>query len=104
MKNIEAIRAKMSPYELPEETLEFLLDEQDLQASEAYDKDTDREQLMKAVISALYQLIPLSKEKDNGSEVQYNTDAILSLIKRYEDELKPESKRSGNRDITHLWG
>lgn len=93
----------MFPYELPDETLEFLLDEQDLQASEEYDKDTDRELLMKAVIAALYQLISLSKEKDNGSEVQYNPDAIMQLIRRYEDELKPVEKRGVNRDMTHIW-
>lgn len=93
----------MFPYELPDETLEFLLDEQDLQASEEYNKDTDRELLMKAVIAALYQLISLSKEKDNGSEVQYNPDAIMQLIRRYEDELKPVEKRGVNRDMTHIW-
>jgi hypothetical protein len=103
MKTLDAIRAKMFPYELPDETLEFLLDEQDLQASEEYDKDTDRELLMKAVIAALYQLISLSKEKDNGSEVQYNPDAIMQLIRRYEDELKPVEKRGVNRDMTHIW-
>lgn len=93
----------MFPYELPDETLEFLLDEQDLQASEEYDKDSDRELLMKAVIAALYQLVSLSKEKDNGSEVQYNPDAIMQLIRRYEDELKPASRRGTNRDMTHIW-
>jgi hypothetical protein len=56
MKCIDALRAKLFPYELPDETLEFLLDEQDLQASEAYDKDEYRTQLMKAVIAALYQV------------------------------------------------
>ena len=93
----------MFPYELPDETLEFLLDEQGLQASEAYNKDTDRELLMKAVIAALYQLVSLSKEKDNGSEVQYNPDAIMQLIRRYEDGLKPANKRGTNRDMTHIW-
>lgn len=103
MKNIDAIRAKMFPYELPEETLEFLLDEQGLNASDEYDKETDRISLMRAVISALYQLITLSREKDNGSEVQYNADAINTLIRRYENELKPESRRGVNRDMTHIW-
>lgn len=103
MKTLDAIRAKIFPYELPDETLEFLLDEQGLQASEEYNKDTDRELLMKAVIAALYQLVSLSKEKDNGSEVQYNPDAIMQLIRRYEDELKPANKRGTNRDMTHIW-
>jgi hypothetical protein len=83
--------------------LEFLLDEQDLQASAEYDKDSDKELLMKAVIAGLYQLLTLSKEKDNGSEVQYNADAIKTLIRRYEDEMTPVSKRATNRDLTHRW-
>jgi hypothetical protein len=103
MKNIDAIRAKMFPYELPDETLEFLLEEQDLQASEEYDSSSDRKSLMTAVISALYQLTTLAKEKDNGSEVQYHSDSIYALIRRYEDELKPEERRGTNRDMTHIW-
>lgn len=93
----------MFPYELPDETLEFLLDEQDLQASEVYDKDEHRGALMTAVIAALYQVLTLSREKDNGSEVQYNADSIAKLIRRYENELKPANERSGNRDITSYW-
>lgn len=103
MTNIEAIRAKMYPYDMPEATLEFLLDEQGLQASDSYESLKHRAQLMQATINALHQLTTLAKEKDNGSEIQYNADAISSLIRRYENELKPESKRSGNRDITHRW-
>lgn len=103
MTNIEAIRAKMYPYDMPEATLEFLLDEQGLQASDRYESLKHRAQLMQAAINALHQLTTLAKEKDNGSEIQYNADAISSLIRRYENELKPESKRSGNRDITHRW-
>lgn len=93
----------MFPYELPDETLEFLLDEQDLQASEVYDKDEHRSALMTAVITALYQLLTLSKEKDNGSEVQYNPDSIMSLIRRYENEINPQKKIGVNRDITAYW-
>lgn len=104
MTIIEAIRAKMYPYDMPEATLEFLLDEQGLQASDRYESLKHRAQLMQAAINALYQLMTLSKEKDNGSEIQYNADAISSLIRRYENELKPESKRSGNRDMTRFWG
>jgi hypothetical protein len=103
MKCIDALRAKLFPYELPDETLEFLLDEQDLQASEAYDKDEYRTQLMKAVIAALYQVKSMKKEKDNGSEVDYDPAAIAALIRQYEDELKPASSRATNRDITHRW-
>lgn len=104
MKNVDAIRAKLYPYELPEDTLNLLLSEQGLEGSDDYLPLTNKFQLLQAVISALYQLVTLTKEKDNGSEVQYDVDSIWVLINRYENESKPESKRSGNRDITHLWG
>lgn len=103
MKTLDAIRAKMFPYELPDETLELLLEEQDLQASEEYDGTSDKNKLLSAVVSALYQLTTLVKEKDNGSEVQYSSDAIYTLIKRYENELKGDSRRGANRDMTHIW-
>ena len=98
--NLDAIKAKMFPYELPEDTLGFLLEEQDLNPSDEYVKDTNAEGLKKAVINALYQLLTLTKEKDNGSEMDYDPDAIKDLIKRYEgqDQLKPL-----NRDMTHIW-
>ena len=103
MKCIDAIRAKLYPYSLPDETLEFLLEEQDLQASEAYDKDEHRVLLIKAVIEALYQVKSMKKEKDNGSEVDYDPEAISALIRKYEDELKPAGARATNRDLTHRW-
>ena len=99
--NLEAIKAKMFPYELPEDTLEFLLDEQGLEPSEAYSRDSNHGPLIKAVIAALYQLITLVKEKDNGSEMQYDPDQILALIKRYENE--DPTKKPQNRDMTHIW-
>ena len=101
MTNLEAIKAKMFPYELPEDTLEFLLDEHGLEPSGAYSRDNNHSAIIKAVISALYQLITLVKEKDNGSEMQYDPDQILALIKRYENE-DPTSKPK-NRDMTHIW-
>ena len=102
MTNLDAIKAKMFPYELPEESLEFLLDEQGLEPSEAYSRNKNQRQLTMAVISALYQLLSLKKEKDNGSEVQYDPAALKSLIKRYEQECGISS-RSINRDMTGIW-
>lgn len=101
MTNLDAIKAKMFPYELPEDTLEFLLIEQELESSEAYGKD-NHGALMQAVISALYQLITLVKEKDNGSEMQYDPDQILALIKRYEGDDDP-AKKPQNYDATEHW-
>lgn len=104
MTNLEAIKAKMFPYELPEETLEFLLDEQGLTSSGAYSRDRDRISLMRAVIAALWQCITLVKEKDNGSEIQYDVDAIRDLIKRYSREIPEEKEvKPINRDMTGIW-
>lgn len=95
--NLEALKAKMFPYELPEDTLEFVLDEQELEPSEAYVRE-NHGALIKAVVSALYQLLSLVKEKDNGSEMQYDPDGIRDLIKKYENAQKPQ-----NRDMTPIW-
>lgn len=104
MTNLDAIKAKMYPYELPEETLSFLLEEQGLTPSEDYTRDDCWASLIRAVIRALWQLITLTKEKDNGSEIQYDVDAIKDLIKHYSDELGEEGeKRPQNRDMTGIW-
>lgn len=106
MTNLDAIKAKMFPYEVPEETLEFLLDEQGLTSSAAYSRDANYHQLLRAIIQALYQLITLVKEKDNGSEIQYDPDAMQELIKRYSRELpddENEIQRPQNRDMSEIW-
>lgn len=100
MTNLDAIKAKMFPYELPEDTLEFLLLEQGLESSGDYVAG-NHSALIGAVIGALYQLITLVKEKDNGSEMQYDPDQILALIKRYENE--DPTKKPQNRDMTPIW-
>ena len=101
MTNLDAIKAKMFPYELPEDTLEFLLLEQELEASANYNHKENHDALIQAVIAALYQLITLVKEKDNGSEMQYDPEQILALIKRYEKD-DPTGKPQ-NRDMTPIW-
>ena len=103
MTNLDAIKAKMFPYELPDETVGFLLLEQGLNGSDSYNHENNHKSLIKAVIAALYQLISLVKEKDNGSEMQYDTDAILALIKHYKDELDEKPETPQNRDMTYIW-
>lgn len=103
MTLLGALQAKLFPYELPETTLELLLSEQELEPSGEYAPTKHKELLTKVVINALYQLVTLVKEKDNGSELQYDVDSIWLLIRRYENELKPESLRMVNRDMTHIW-
>lgn len=99
--NLEVAKAKMFPYELEEDTLEILLEDEGLDPSSTYSRN-DKQAVIKAVINALYQLITLEKEKDNGSEMQYDTDKILDLIHHYEKE-DPVDKKPVNRDMTHIW-
>ena len=104
MTNLDAIKAKIGAYEVQEETLEFALMEQELEPSGAY-KASNRTAFLRAVISTLYGLLPLKKEKDNGSEVGYDIDGIKALIKRYEDELPAgeQAKKPQNCDMTYIW-
>ena len=103
MTYLDAIKAKMYPYELPEETLEFLLDEQELTPSEVYSREKKTD-LIKAVIAALWQCITLVKEKDNGSEVQYDVDALKDLIKQYSKDIpEEEDAKPQNIDKTEIW-
>lgn len=99
--NLEVVKAKMFPYELEEDTLEILLEDEDLEPSSTYSRE-NKEPVIKVVINALYQLITLVKEKDNGSEMQYDTDKIMDLIHHYEKD-EPVDKKPQNRDMTHIW-
>lgn len=99
--NLDVIKAKMFPYELEEDTLEILLEDEGLQPSSAYSA-ANKGLVIKAVVNALYQLIVLVKEKDNGSEVQYDPDKIMDLIKHYEKD-DPVDKKPQNRDMTPIW-
>jgi hypothetical protein len=77
-----AFRAILAPYILPELTSEFLLTQQGLDANEEYNNDFEK-QLYSAAVEALYQVKTLEKEKDAGSENNYDTDKIDELILRY---------------------
>lgn len=92
MTNKQAFRALLAPYILPELTIELLLNEQELEVGDGYDKDTDKEALYKAVIEGLYQAKSLVKEKDPGSENTYDTDKIDERIRHYKNELGLEDE------------
>ena len=99
MTNLEAIRAKMVPYELPEETLQLLLDEQGLDPLGDYNRGI-LPLIKKAAIEGLYQCMTLTEESDNGSKLKYDTDAIRDLIHHLEDT---EEKRPVQVDMTRYW-
>lgn len=100
MTNLEAIRAKMVPYELPEETLLLLLAEQGLQDSDSFDIGM-LPQVKKAAIEGLYQCMTLTEESDNGSKLKYDTDALKDLIRHLEGEA--EKERPQQVFLTRYW-
>lgn len=99
MTNIEAIKAKMVPYELPEDTLQILLAEQGLQPLDGFGIEL-LPAIKRATIEGLYQCMTLTEESDNGSKLKYDTDALRDLIDHLKEE---EPKRPQQRDMTHYW-
>lgn len=105
MTNLEALRALMRPYELSEDTCQILLEEQDLDVSDEYEKDNAKP-LYTAVVNALWQVITLTEESDNGSKQKYDISLIKDLIKRYcrkYDIEEPEDEKNLNYDFTQYW-
>lgn len=82
MTNKRALRAILAPYILPELTLEFLLTQQGLDANEGYDSSKEKG-LYAAAVDALYQVRTTTKEKDAGSENNYDPSKIDELILKY---------------------
>lgn len=100
MTNLEAIRAKMVPYELPEETLQLLLDEQELEPLGEYSRGF-LPVIKRATIEGLYQCLTLTEESDNGSKLKYDPDALKDLIHHLEDD--EEKARPTQVDMTRFW-
>ena len=104
MTNLEALRHYIEPYEVSEGKMEILLTEQGLQTAAIYSPGNDRTQMYKAIIAVLQSLITLKKEKDNGSEVDYDTDAIKELLNYYQRQISDTfTAKPQNRDMTAYW-
>lgn len=82
----QALAAAMSPYALPKQTVELLLIEQGFDGDAEYNRDIDRKTFYKAVVDGLWKVITLTKEKDPGTENDYDTDKVYDLIKKYCNE------------------
>lgn len=80
----------MSPYALPKQTVELLLIEQGLDGDAEYMKDIDKKQFYTAVVDGLYKVITLEKEKDPGTENDYDTDKVKELINYYQKKYDIE--------------
>lgn len=107
MTNLQAYRAVLRPYSLPKDTIEFLLLEQGLDSAEDYStEENDRKIFYTAVIAGLEQLISLEKEKDPGSEMQYNVAELEKRIRRYRKQFDiedPLDEESNFIDRTSEW-
>ena len=86
----QALAAAMSPYALPKQTVELLLIEQGFDGDAEYTRDIDRKEFYTAVVHGLYKVITLTKEKDPGTENDYDTDKLKDLIKVYCNEYEIE--------------
>lgn len=82
MTNLQAYRAAIRPYNLPKDSLEFLLLQQGLQLEDDFDTENAKE-FYSAVVDGLMMVITLTKEKDAGSENDYDTDKIMDRINFY---------------------
>lgn len=80
----------MSPYALPKQTVELLIIDQGLDGDAEYTRETDKRQFYTAVVNGLYKVISLTKEKDPGTENDYDTDKVYDLIKKYCKEYEIE--------------
>lgn len=107
MTNLVAIQNYIEPYELSEGKLGLLLMEQGLQSDGEYNVETDRIAMIRAVIEALYSVISLVEESDNGSKQRYDVDAIENLIKHYRRKIGDDSdeQKARVRDATRegIW-
>lgn len=104
--NLVAIQCYIEPYELSEVKLELLLEDQGLQPDDIYNSADNKVSMIRAVIEALYSLISLEEESDNGSKQRYNVDAINKLIGHYKKQIDEQDEtKSMVRDATRegIW-
>lgn len=105
MTLIEVLRAKMYPYELPDDTLNILLLEQGVEdVEDSYEVSEHKEILRKATLDGLYQVLTLKEESDNGSTLKYDVDAIKDRISHYtKPEEADEETKPLQIDKTPIW-
>lgn len=101
--NLEAIQAYIEPYELSEGKLELLLSEQGLLPEDEYDPIEGRQTMVLAVIEALYSVITLIEESDNGSKQRYDIANIEKLIRHYKGEDSDGKKMVRDATREGIW-
>ena len=89
----------MEPYALSDDKVDLLAMNEGIDdVTEEYDPAVHKAQLRKIELAALWQLITLEREEDNGSTQTYDTDMIAKRIAALEEDdvtIVPQ-----NEDIT----
>ena len=103
----EKIKASLYPYTLPDASIEALVEDQDLDWEDDYEKDEHGLPCAKIIIDALWQLVTLKKEQDSGSTQEYDVKLLLDRIKRLARKYEIPDEEAGlqpkNEDITDCW-
>ncbi len=79
MTNLQAFKAALRPYSLPKDSIELILTQYGFDTSDDYEAGNEK-MFYTAVIDGLTMLLSLKKEKDAGSENEYDTDKIAGRI------------------------
>ncbi len=105
MTNLQAFKAALRPYSLPKDSIELILTQYGFDTSEEYEVG-DEKNFYTAVIDGLTMLVSLKKEKDAGSENDYDTDKIerrISTLRRRWGIEDPEEEEVMFIDRTGEW-
>lgn len=91
----QAYKAALRPYILPNDSIELILLQHGFDATDDYEVGNEK-QFYSAVIEGLNMLVSLVKEKDAGSENQYDTDKlenrIITLRRKWDIEDPAEAE------------
>ncbi len=101
----QAFKAALRPYSLPNDSIELILTQYGFDTSDDYEVGNEKN-FYSAVIEGLMMLTSLKKEKDAGSENDYDTDKIerrITTLRRRWGIEDPEDEEVVFIDRTDEW-
>lgn len=100
----EAIVARIQPYTLPDDTIELLALDCDIDDIEDDYNSSLKTAVTRVVIAALGQLTTLTREQDHGSTQTYDPELLQKRIIALRNEIdEADFSRPKNEDITEYW-
>lgn len=99
----QAYRAAIRPYILPNDSVELVLLEHGFSLEDEYQVGNEQE-FYSSVIDGLLMLVSLEKEKDAGSENQYDTEQLekrIRFLRRKWDIEDPEADDTAFINLTN---